>query len=391
MNYKTLLSKLKRIIPKCLIVFVVFNLLAAKPSEPDWGKRMDELRSLLSELLPDVISDQQYNSPKNFARIEKNTKKLTELTHGMPDEKLSENKDASITVISGLFKDQIQLAYGHLMNGHRQYARSILKTIPRYCIACHTRSASSLDLSSLQKEIPKVLQTSMEKAEFFDATWQFDRALDEFQKILADPQGAKDNELEWQRAAYYAIATSVRVKRDPERAMKIVNLILHSNEAPQFLKREAGQWEISLQQWKDEEPKNLTTANDLLNEAERLIALTSQLQKYQTDHSGDVYYLRATSYLHDFLSSYPESPDVAKALLLLGTCYETLQPPELWFVHELYYEACIRKSPYTKIAQTCYERYEESVFFGYSGSSGLSLPSDQKRHLKELKKLATPF
>jgi hypothetical protein len=390
MNCKIFLFELKRILPKCLIVFVVFNLLAAKPSEPDWGKRMDELRSVLSELLPDVISDQQYNSPKNFGRIEKNTKKLTELTHDMPEEKLSGNKDASIAIISGLFKDQILLAYGHLMNGHRAYARSILKSVPRYCIACHTRSASTLDLSSLQKEVPKVLQTSLEKAEYFDATWQFDKAFEEFQKILTDPQNVKDHELEWQRAVYYAIATSVRVKRDPERAMTIVDLILNSTEAPQFVKREAHQWQISLQQWKDEEPKNLTNGNDLLNEAERLLDLALQLQEYQADHSADILYLRATSCLHDFLSSYPDSHDVVKALLLLGNCYEALQPPELWKVHELYYEACIRKSPHTEIAQTCYERYEQSVFFGYSGSAGLSLPTAVKKHLNELKKLATP-
>lgn len=383
-------SVLKRILPKCLIVFVVFNLLAAKPPEPDWGKRMDELRTVLSELLPDVISDEQFNSPKNFQRIEKNTKKLAELTHDMPNEKLSGNADASITLISGVFKDEITLAYDHLINGHRQYARAVLKSVPRYCIACHTRSANSLDLSSLQQKVPEVLETSLEKAEFFDATWQFDKALDEFQKILADPQNVKDHELEWQRAAYYAIATSVRVKRDPERAMTIVNLVLKSTEAPQFVKSQARQWKMSLEQWKNEEPKDLTTANVLLNEAERLTALASQLQEYQSDHSTDILYLRATSCLHDFLSSYPDSPDVAKALLLLGNCYEALQAPELWNIHELYYEACIRKSPYTEIAQTCYERYEQSVFFGYSGSAGLSLPPNVKKHLKQLKKLATP-
>lgn len=371
------------------IILIAFILLGAKTPEPDWGKRMDELRSVLSELLPDVISDQQYNSPKNFERIEKNTKKLTELTHNMPEEKLSGNKDASITLISGLFKDQINLAYGHLINGHREYARSILKAVPRYCIACHTRSTSSLDLSSLQQQVPTVLQTSFEKAEFFDATWQFDRALDEFQKILSDPQNVKEHELEWQRAVYYAISTSVRVKRDPERALSVVRLILNSAEAPQFVKSEALQWQISLQQWKAEEPKSLTTADDIFHEAERLIALASQRQEYQSDHSADVLYLRATSSLHDFLSSFPNSPDVAKALLLLGNCYETLQAPELWFVDELYYEACIHKSPYTEIAQTCYERYEQSVFFGYSGSSGISLPIAVKRHLKELKKLTT--
>lgn len=383
-------TKQKRMHPKWFIVLIVFNLLGAKPPEAEWGKRMNELRSVLSELIPEIISDQQFNSPKNFSRIETNTKKLADLTHGMPEEKLSETTDPGIAIISGIFKDQILLAYNNLVNGHREYARSVLKSVPRFCISCHTRSASSLDLSSLQQEVPKVLETSLEKAEFFDATWQFDRALEEFQKILEDPKSVTEHELEWQRAAYYAIATTVRVKRDPDRAMTIANLIVQSPEAPEFVKRDARQWQISLEEWKNEVPKKLTTADDLLNESERLIALGSQHQKYQTDHSGNVYYLRATSRLHDFLGQYPTNPDVAKALLLLGTCYEILQQPELWSVHELYYEACIRRSPYTNTAQTCYERYEQSVFFGYSGSSGLSLPYEMKKHLKELKKLATP-
>lgn len=384
------MSKITRLNFRWLIFLIVFNLLGAKPPEPDWVKRMVELRAVLSELLPDVISDQQFNSPQNFARIEKNAKRLAELTHNMPNEKLSGNADASISLISGVFKDEITLAYEHLINGHRQYARSVLKSVPRYCIACHTRSESSLDLSSLQQTVPKVLETSLERAEFFDATWQFDRALEEFQKILQDPTAVKEHDLEWNRAVYYAIATSVRVKRDPDRGLAIVSLVLKSTEAPQFMKREARQWQISIEEWKNEAPKNFTNSTDLLNEAERLMERASQIQKYPSDGSGNIYYLRATSYLHDFLRQYPDNPDVAKVLLLLGTCYETLQAPELWFVHELYYEACIRKSPYTQIAESCYDKYEQSVFFGYSGSSGLSLPKEAKKHLKELKKLATP-
>jgi tetratricopeptide (TPR) repeat protein len=371
-----------------IVIFIVLNLLGAKPPEPDWTKRMDELRTLLSELLPNVISDQQFNSPKNFKKIESEAKQLAELAHGMPEGKLPD-ADPSINLVAGLFKKEIQSAYNHLINGRREYARAVLKSVPRYCIACHTRSSTSLDLSSLQQDVPKILDTSLEKAEFFDATWQFDRALDEFEKILNDSEIAKDHQLEWQRASYYAIATSIRVKRDPDRALTVVNLIINGEEVPQFMKRDALQWKESLQQWKNEAPHDFATASDLLNEADRLVALATNLQKYPTDRSADIFYLRASSYLHDFLSRYPNSPDTSKVLLLLGTCYEMLQAPELWFVHELYYEACIRKSPYTEIAQTCFTKYEQSIFFGYSGSSGVSLPWDVKKNLKELKKLAT--
>jgi tetratricopeptide (TPR) repeat protein len=372
-----------------IIIFIALNLVGAKPPEPDWSKRMDELRSLLSEMLPNLISDQEFNSPKNFKTIEAEAKKLAELAHGMPEGKLPD-ADPSVNLIAGLFKNEITNAYGHLINGRREYARSVLKSVPRYCIACHTRSSSSLDLSSLQQVVPQILDTSLERAEFFDATWQFDRALNEFEKILNDPEVVKDHQLDWQRAAYYAIATSVRVKRDPDRALAVVNLIIKGDEVPQFMKRDAHQWQESLMQWKNETTGNFSSSSDLMNEADRLISLATNLQKYPTDRSGDIFYLRASSYLHDFLTQYPKSPGTAKALLMLGTCYEMLQAPELWFVHELYYEACIRKAPNTEIAQTCYTRYEQSIFFGYSGSSGLSLPYDVKKTLKELKKLSTP-
>jgi hypothetical protein len=372
-----------------IVIFITSNLLAAKPMEPDWAKRMGELRTLISELLPNLISDERFNSPQNFKVIEAEAKKLSELAHGMPEGKLPD-ADPSINLIAGLFKNEIKNAYSHLINGRREYARAVLKSIPRYCIACHTRSSSSLDLSSLQQEVPEALDTSLEKAEFFDATWQFDRALDEFEKILNDFEIARDHQLEWQRAAYYAIATSVRVKRNPDRALAIVKLIINGKDVPKFLKRDAHQWQESLMQWKNETAHEFKTPGDLVSEADRLMSLAANLKEYPTDRSGDILYLRASSYLHDFLSQYPNNSDTAKALLMLGTCYEMLQAPELWFVHELYYEACIRNSPNTEIAQTCYTRYEQSIFFGYSGSSGLSLPYDVKKNLKELKKLATP-
>jgi len=38
----------------------------------------------------------------------------------------------------------------------------------------------------------------------------------------------------------------------------------------------------------------------------------------------------------------------------------------------------------------CYRRYEQSIFFGYTGSAGTGLPEDVRNKLKELKNLADP-
>jgi hypothetical protein len=374
---------------RIILLFVAVSFLGAqKPPDQEWSKRMTDLRSVLSELLPDVISDERFNSPNNYKRIEMNAKKLADLTHDMPKGELSGDLDPSIILITGLLKDEIMLAHTHLISGHRKYAREVLRSIPRFCIACHTRSSGVLDLSSVQQNVPASLKSPLEKAEFFDATWQFDRALDEFQKIIEDPSAARDYQLDWERAIYYGISTAVRVKKDPDRALTLVNSVIHSPSVPLFLEKNARDWEASLQEWKQEAPRNFATAEELFAEARRLIARAISFQEYPDDRGADIFYLRATACLHDFLRKYSGSPLTGEALLLLGVSYETVRQPELWSLHDLYYEACITRFPRTLIAQKCYARYEQSIFFGYTGSGGMSLPLEVLKHLDEMKRLA---
>jgi hypothetical protein len=114
------------------------------------------------------------------------------------------------------------------------------------------------------------------------------------------------------------------------------------------------------------------------------------IQRYPMDRTADLVYLRASASAHDFLQVALESEHLDQGLLLAGIAYEVLNPLKVGELHELYYEACIRRSPHQAIAVDCYRRYEQSVFFGYTGSLGTSLPDDVGMKLKELKKLAEP-
>ncbi|HSE43668.1 MAG TPA: hypothetical protein VLH08_23100 [Acidobacteriota bacterium] len=375
-----------------LIIFALLTLLEASYStEPTWKNKMEELRTVLTKLLPIVVSDNEFNSPNNFQNIERYSKQLAELAHKMPKGELPADTDPSLGLISMLFKDEIVMANLHLRNGNRQYARRILLNVPKYCIACHTRSTVPIDLTPVQQSVPASLKSSFERAQYFETTWQFDRALEEFEKIVKDPMVEKTSPLEWQKAANLGIATAVRVQNDPDRALVFVNTILSSSSAPQFLKNDAQEWRASLLEWQKEPAKVFEDKNQLLNEAQRLVDLAKAKQKYPTDRNANILYLRATSVLHDFLRKSPENSNAAEALLLLGVCYEILQDLELWSLHELYFEACIRVYPHSPIAETCYKRYEQSLFVGYSGSGGVALPAELMTHLNDLRKLAGPY
>lgn len=111
-------------------------------------------------------------------------------------------------------------------------------------------------------------------------------------------------------------------------------------------------------------------------------------QIFPADHSSEVQYLRASGVAHDLLRQ-AKSPKVkAEGLLSVGTAYEVMSNPVLWPIHELYYEACVREVPHSKLAMSCYQRYEQSVYIGYTGSAGTNIPDEVQVLLAELKQLA---
>lgn len=360
----------------------------------EWNRGMEQLRSVLSRLLPDLFSDQRFNSPRNFKRIESNVKRLAQLAHdmqGVGNEsfQMSADQDPSIALIAGLFKEETLLALSHLRAGHRAYARRVLKTIPNFCITCHTRS-TGLDLSSVEQQIPKTLNP-LERAQFLEATREFDRALDEYEKILSDAAIGQTRPLEWEQAARFAIATAVRVKRAPERALTLVDQVLASPAASASFKNDAEKWKITLQEWKKEKSETAERRDDLFDEAKSMFKDAVKVQEYRADRSADILYLRVSAMLHDFLSRFPNDVKAGEAMLMLGMCYETLQDLQIWSLHDLYYETCVRKYPHTSVGYACYIRYEQSTFFGYTGSGGTLLPPEVEKHLLELRLLAEPI
>ncbi len=230
--------------------------------------------------------------------------------------------------------------------------------------------------------------TLLRLAEFYAASRQFDRALATFKEIIQWSAKEAVAPLTFERAVEYSLAIAVRVKKDPALAMEIVDGVLASPQAPFFLKANATAWKGSIQEWMQETPRTAPTNAGLHSEAVRLLARAKENQKYPMDRSADILFLRASATLHELLQS--GSTEFDDVLLLTGISYEVLNPLRLEDLHEIYYETCVRRAPHTPTAQQCFERYEQSIFFGYTGSGGTEIPEDVKSHLIELQALSLP-
>jgi hypothetical protein len=371
----------------CLAPSTVFGAEGAQPKT--WQQKMRGLEQSLKDLLFDLGSNERFNDPKNFKRIQKNADALAALAH---DLKIKDgdapDADPSIKIIAGQFDKEAGRAAQTLKLGHREYARGVLKSLTSYCMACHTRSGGlsfggALPSDAFQKFTP------LEKAAFFTATRQFDRSLEEYELILAKskPDGSI---FDWEKALRSSLAIAVRVKKDPDRSLSLVERALSNPNSPYFLKEQATQWKASIEKWKAEPSQKAQTEAGYYAQALRLMSQAKELQKYPADRSADVLYLRASSAVHDLMSFAPNGAHATEALYLAGLSYEVLRDLKLADIHEVYYLACVNRSPHTEIAQRCYRQYEQSVYFGYTGSSGTHLPAEIQKQLRELETLAQP-
>jgi hypothetical protein len=95
-------------------------------------------------------------------------------------------------------------------------------------------------------------------------------------------------------------------------------------------------------------------------------------------------FLRLTSDLYGLLKNSTKAPEQAEIEFMLGMSYETLSIPPYETLHEFFYESCIRHHPHSALSEKCYERYERSVYLGFTGSSGTHIPQTLQNKLLEI-------
>jgi hypothetical protein len=360
----------------------------------EWTRKMRALQASLQELLVDLSSEARFNDPKNQGRIRKNAEALAKGAHKLtgPGSMASPDKDPSLAMFAAIFAEQADHAYKSLEFGQRAYSRNALKSVTGYCIACHTRTGSGPQFATLEgSPVAKDLKP-VERAEFFAAVREYDRALAEFEKVAADRELASRHPWDWERAVREGVALAVRARGEPDRAMKIIESVLQTPNAPIFLKEQAAQWKKSVSEWKKEREKRPAARSEasLYADAQRLLAGARQMQRYPIDRSADILYLRAGAALHELLQIAPQGKRATEAMYLAGLTYEVLQDPRLGGLHEMFYLGCIQRSPHTEQARRCFQHLESSVYYGYTGSGGTHLPDEVKNWLRDLDQLSGP-
>lgn len=353
-----------------------------------WAYSMQEMKETLSEVLPIAANPAEFAKPENQKKIKDDVEKLAELSKTVQHSPVANEKDPALKAISSALADDLEKIHEGVKLGKMDFARYGLINVTSYCIECHTRT--SLGPSFKSEKLDQSLRSlgSLEKGEYYLAIREFDAAYTELRKFIEQKLSKGGDFDNVDRAIRNALSITVKYSKDKKKASDLVNLIEMNKSAPFYLKQSAKGWRRAINDWNREATPNFSKPKDVFVKVSKNMAKARAAQSAFNEQAGDVYYFRAISYLHLVMLGKLSKEELGQALQLMGVCQEAVRDLSAADLHENYYESCIREVPKSKWSKQCYERLEQSIVLGYTGSSGVHVPPEVRKHLDELKSIA---
>lgn len=376
---------------------VQFSFAGEEIGNTEWRGRMQGMLKEVLVLFPYAFDDGKLNDTKNSAQIEKSIRTLSGYSSGLKKHttrmKMEEGLkiDPSFPFIAEAFEQELNSAQASFKKTGRSnketqiYLRSALSK----CMLCHSQTANGPELKLNQ--FKKAFSALATKDRFlaYAATRQFDEALDVFEKLLEESKVKAQDQSNLDQSIKAALAIVVRVKKDPKKTTNLIEKIAQSEAGSSLLQNDLKDWRASAQSWQAEKSPVLNSDQLLFNEANRLIdSRKKRAKSIEAFENSDISLLRASSFLHEILSSYPKSTYRAQSYLMLASTYEMLPGFAIWDLADEYLGACIQENPHSQIGEKCFEQYNSNITVGYSGSAGTNIPAAVREHLSRLKELS---
>ncbi len=370
-----------------LCLFVCVTQLQAQTKSSALQEKMTDLSAALAATIP-YLYPAPDQDPKGLSEKVKAVYDITrKLDDGLGHSIQVPDADPALPYLAAMLRKDFERAYQGINEGHSEYAKSAVRASVAYCIACHTRTQSGVEFPLLKAFSEPLKRASwIERVEFMTASRQFDAVLAEVNKQMDHPGTPLLNQLDLERASRMALSVAVRVKKDPKKAEMVANAVLRSKGSSSYMKDGAKVWLKDIATWKKESSKTYASDKEMIEAARGLIEHARK--PGPVGGHSEVDFLRASVVVHDLIKKYPTSEYLAEALYIVGLSYDSLRELGLWSLHEMYFLACIDKAPRSELAEKCFRNYESSITLGYSGSSGVHVPSSVRKHLDSVKRQA---
>lgn len=349
--------------------------------------QMNQAFMALSELIPYITDRTKFMEPKNAPLIEKKIAEMQKAFHSAKHSTII--KEDIFAPSYNLINENIKGTSEAFKKGKKDYAHWRLKEITSLCLDCHTRIPSNISSSFQNGEL------SIDESKFDDVynlgiaqliVRRYVDAKMSFKRSIQDRLIKKEfNDIILPYKQLLLIDT--KVQRNPENLITEFTTQLGHKNLPDEVIKTLKAWISRLQYWKTN--KFVLSGLNSDNEVGQFITkeLIPLKKRPLYEDGQDVDLLFVSGLLSNYLFENPSSKKVAEIGYWIGWSEKFLKRENFFGSGDLFLKQCIRKYPSDPVAKKCFEEYEESMNFEFSGSSGTHIPEDVKKELDELRML----
>ena len=183
----------------------------------------------------------------------------------------------------------------------------------------------------------------------------------------------------------------LRVLKRPEDAVAFFNRMGKDKRLNEAEENTVQEWLGAAQDWAKRNPdiEKLDRESLFLN-GKKYFQDGLKLSKKPDNENGNGYFHISANYLIPFIRNHDSDPRIGEALLMLGTVKSFTHHDMDFWSENFYLKEVIRRFPHSVEAKKSFERLEQEIHFGYSGSGGDHTPPSVLTMLERYRELATP-
>lgn len=279
------------------------------------------------------------------------------------------------------------------------FAQSRLKAVTALCVSCHTQIsevvASNAFGESISKEKRARFESDFAFANYLFLVRRFTEAINYFEmsintnltktqsigsSIISD-DGANSQEIV--SALRRVLSVYTKINFNPEKAIIFLKKYQSKKNLSKQTRESVSVWIKSLEKWKSFDPHKMGLISEFI--IKNLRPLELRKDKAYNEES-DVTFLVSSGILSKYLVDNPKSELAPEILYWLSIAEKRLTNTYFFSLSDLYLKDCITRYSKSTYAKKCYQEYEDGIIFGYSGSGGTDIPTEEKLELERLKK-----
>ncbi len=371
-----------------IIVLINFGASAKTQAKvEDKIKTKESMSEFLDQFLglkKHLVSDEEFQDPKNFSTISAHLKALSKAVKKTAHDPILNQENFKFS--RDVLEDHVTETERVFQLGNKAYARWMTNSTLSICMSCHTQMPTQERLFAVFVK-PNFFVSEFDQAEFMFATKNFSGASKAYRSLVVGyPKNALSQD-KLEKCVQRELSYQLRIKRDFEAAKSAMVEFRKNKQLPEFLIRNLDAWTEQVGQWQKKKLPNVSTAKpeDIITFAKENLSIDANKSSIVSSAPRFISNLVVSSTLYEHLQKKPNSSAAPENLYWLAVIDREMTNSTFSGLADLYLKECMLKFPESSMAMKCYKEYEEEMVFGYTGSGGTNIPREVLEDLKYLK------